>query len=86
MQTATFSNIDTAYWQAIKDAFAQKAGTTITDDTGSGESHGVKFGWSYSEETLTVTIFHVPWTLNAVGLNENSIIAQFTSWIDQAKG
>lgn len=56
--TQTFSNIDAAKWQRIKDAIKAKYGITIETDTGRETKAGVTISWGYTQTQLVITLEH----------------------------
>ena len=82
MISRTFSPVSDQKWEGIKQALLDQARVEITTDSGTGNSHGIEFDWSKVGGVLTVAITHVPWLLAKTGHSEDSIMSDFTGWID----
>jgi hypothetical protein len=84
----TFQGIPAAHWEAIKNRFTQETGLHIDANEGSGkDTHGIGFAWLYSpvNQTLTITVTNVPLKVRCFGYDENRIISEFTSWVNQVR-
>lgn len=78
----TFTNIDAAKWECIKAAVKDKAGISITTDTGVASAKGITISWTYASaaETLLISLvkrsFYDP--------SETTIDQDIATWIQAA--
>ena len=84
MITQQFPDVTPQRWLDIKQILWSEARIAISKDEGSGkDSHNIEFAWLLAADgTLTVTLVHVPWLIVKTGHSEESIMAQFSEWIN----
>ena len=82
MINQAYPNITPDRWARLQALFSQKTGVSITGDSGTAQDRGIHFSWSYTPESLSVTVISVPWYLP---VNEADVVNQFTTWINSVQ-
>jgi hypothetical protein len=54
--TQTFTSIDAAKWQRIKDSLHSKTGIAIDSDEGTKGAKGVSISWTYNPSSLELMV------------------------------